>query len=132
MSSYIQNYGITKTVMNDNNKKSINEVKWLGNYDGNVADIKIQMDTNGTKDNMELKLDNNDIMKILGIQTVEMPLDKRLLNDFMLEKEKDHYMPVTLDSMLIRKKDKHTRRRRKQQHNYHLNKKNKKSKRNNK
>jgi hypothetical protein len=129
MSSYIQNYGITKTVINDNNKKSTNEVKWLGNYDGNVADIKIQMDNNGAKDIMELKLDNNDIMKILGIQTVEMPLDKRLFNDFMLEKD---YMPVALDSTLIQQKNKYTRRRRKQQHKYYVNKKNKKSKRSNK
>jgi hypothetical protein len=127
MSTYIQNYGITKTVINDN---QTNEIKWLGDYDGNIADIRIELNNNGDKDTIEMQLDNNDIMKLLGIQTVEIPLEKRLLNDFMSENYEPLVLAINTDNTLIKRKNqKYTKRRKYRHRQQHNNVKNKHSKR---
>lgn len=83
MSTYIQNYGFTKTLINDNNKFLNNEIKWEGNYDGSKANIYVGINENGKKEVIKMKLDNKDIEDLLGIPSVEIPLDERLKNDFL-------------------------------------------------
>ena len=39
MPTYVENYGFTKTLIKDKNHKIKHEVKWVGDYDGNVANI---------------------------------------------------------------------------------------------
>jgi len=90
MSAYIQNYGITKTIIKDNkNKRTQNEVKWIGHYDGDIANIHIDINNNGNKKTQNINLNNTDIMNLLEIHSVEIPLDKRLRDDFL-------YKPITL------------------------------------
>jgi hypothetical protein len=83
MSTYIQNYGFTKTLINNNNKLLNNEIKWEGNYDGSKANIYVDINENGKKEIIKMKLDNNDIEDLLGIPSVEIPLEERLKNDFL-------------------------------------------------
>jgi hypothetical protein len=73
-------YGITKSYTKHNNKKSI---QWKGNYDGENANIDLQLIENGRKQNMKLKLDNHEIMELLNIQPIEKSLEERLINDFI-------------------------------------------------
>jgi hypothetical protein len=49
MSNYIQNYGFTKTLINDNKNYHSNEIKWKGVYDGKIANIGININDNGNK-----------------------------------------------------------------------------------
>jgi hypothetical protein len=102
MSSYIQNYGFTKTLIhNDNeNENTYNEIKWKGNYDGLVANIDVGMNTNGNTDFVSMKLDNNDLRQLFGIQPIEMSLDKRIMNDF-------NYTPIVLEGVLSTNKRGH-------------------------
>ena len=102
MSSYIQNYGFTKTLIKNNNKKVKNEIMWNGDYDGNKANIHLDINDNGTKDHISIQLDNQDLMNILGIQPVEVPLEDRLSLDFLDEP----YRPITLESALLEKSNK--------------------------
>lgn len=51
MKSIILNKGITKTAyvenLNENPKIVNNEIKWDANYDGNLANISVNIDKNG-------------------------------------------------------------------------------------
>jgi len=97
MTSMIQNYGFTKTIVKDNNGKSKNEIQWVGDYDGNIANIDIDFDNNGNKDVIHMQLDNNDLRDLLGIQPINTPIEQRLVNDFLDES----YRPMFLDNNMI-------------------------------
>ena len=97
MSTYIQNYGITKTLIKKNKKTVKNEIKWIGNYDGNNANIKLDIDDNGTKNTVDLQLDNDGLMNLLGVQPIEIPLEQRLIKDFLTEQNNE---PITLDGII--------------------------------
>lgn len=105
MSSYIQNYGFTKTLIQDNKHKINNEVKWKGDYDGKIANIDIDINDNGNREFISMNLTNNELRELLGIQPVEIPLEKRLKNDFISNN------PIILDSVLINKKTRRHRRK---------------------
>jgi hypothetical protein len=117
MTSYIQNYGFTKTFIHDNEQIRQNEIQWKGKYDGNIANINVGINDNGYQDFVSMQLTNDDLINILNIQPVQIPLEKRLINDF--------YKPTTLEGALIRKKSRkhrkrHTNKRRKShRHKYY-------------
>jgi hypothetical protein len=100
MSSYIQNYGFTKTLIHNENQNTYNEIKWKGNYDGLVANIDVGMNTNGNTEFVSMQLDNNDLRQLFGIQPIEMSLDKRIMNDF-------NYTPIVLEGALSTNKRGH-------------------------
>jgi hypothetical protein len=108
-STYIQNYGFTKTFIQDNHKKSNNEIEWVGDYDGNIANIQMAMNDNGRKEMVNMQLNNDDIMDLLGVQPVQTPLDKRLTNDFLY--------PLTNSNSLSKKKSRKHRTKRHSSHN---------------
>jgi len=101
MTTYIQNYGLTKTIVKENNNKPIeNEIKWIGDYDGDIANIQLAMNENGHTDLIKMQLNNDDLANLLGVQPVEKSLDKRLMDDFL--KSNDIGMgiqPITLDGI---------------------------------
>ena len=107
MSTYIQNYGITKTYIKDKNRKIKNEIKWVGDYDGNKANINLDINDNGNREFVSMQLDKDQLINILGIQPVEMSLEKRLTNDFI----KDPYNPITLEGALTKRKTRKHRKR---------------------
>jgi hypothetical protein len=109
MSSYIQNYGFTKTLFQDNENTLENEIKWQGDYDGKIANIDVDINDNGNREFVSMQLNNNDLRQLFGIQPVEVPLEKRLINDFLSHKNK----PITLEGALIKRK---TRRHGKKHH----------------
>jgi hypothetical protein len=81
--TFIKNKGITQTyIYNKNNNKGIaSEIDW--DYDGKQANISVNLQSNtGDEQHYDIKLDNNDLAQILSMPSVNMPIDKRLLNDF--------------------------------------------------
>lgn len=83
MTSFIQNYGCTKTLINNNDNILNHEIKWEGNYDGSKANILLNINDNGKKEIIKMKLNDDDIKQILGFSSVDIPLDERLTNDFL-------------------------------------------------
>jgi hypothetical protein len=117
MSVNIQNYGFTKTIIKNNNKKTKNEINWIGDYDGNMANLDITINDNGEKEHIVMELSNDDINALLGIQPINMSLEDRLKNDFF-DTEYSYnpkFKTMALEGALIKRK---TRR--------HLKKRNKK------
>lgn len=80
MNNYITSYGFVNINEGTNNIK--NEINWMGNYDGNKANVDVNIINNGHSEFVSMQLNNNDIMKLLGIQSIQLPLEHRLLNDF--------------------------------------------------
>ena len=95
MTTYIQNYGIAKTLYKENNKKHKNSLKWLGEYNGKDANIQLEIEDDGHKDFKKIHLDNNEIMDLLGVHPVEVPIDQRLNNDFLLS-----HMPMFNETII--------------------------------
>lgn len=82
LNTYIKNQGITKTIIHDNNHNHINQVKWNADYNGDIANLSVDTNTDGKRKHFNFSLDNQDLANILNIQSVNMPIDKRLKMDF--------------------------------------------------
>lgn len=82
LNTYIKNQGITKTIIHDNNHNHVNLINWDADYDGDTANISINTNTDGKCNQFDVTLDNEDLANILNIQSVNIPIDKRLKMDF--------------------------------------------------
>jgi hypothetical protein len=83
LNNYVKNRGTTQTIIRKNNKNHFNEINWDADYDGNIANISVDTNINGTNRHMEFNLDNQDLSNILNIPSVNLPIHKRLEQDFM-------------------------------------------------
>jgi hypothetical protein len=84
LETYIKNKGITKTIIHDkkHNHNHINEIKWVADYDGDRAKVKLNLNDNGHNKHLNFSLDNHDLAKILNIPSIDLPLERRLKRDF--------------------------------------------------
>lgn len=83
LNTYIKNRGISETFIHDNNNNNlINQVNWDANYDGDIANISINTESNGKTKHFDIKLDNEDLANILNVESIDMPIDKRIKIDF--------------------------------------------------
>ena len=75
--------GITQTFIQDNhdNYNDINKSSIHAKYDGNIANISVDLNDNGNKKHYNIQLDNDDLSNILNIKSIDTDLDKRL-NDY--------------------------------------------------
>jgi hypothetical protein len=83
MTTYIKNKGVTQTVFSNNNHKTRNEIKWNAAYDGDYANIKVDLNDNGKKNKYRMQLNNQDLANLLSIPAVNKPLESRLHQDFL-------------------------------------------------
>jgi hypothetical protein len=83
MTTYIKNKGVTQTVFSNNNHKTRNEIKWNAAYDGDHANIKVNLNDNGIKNKYRMQLNNQDLANLLSIPSVNKPLESRLHQDFL-------------------------------------------------
>jgi hypothetical protein len=82
LNTYIKNRGSTKTIIHDNNQNNVNVIEWDADYDGNEANVSLDLVNNGKTEHYNVKLDNDDLANILNIKSVQKPIHKRLTNDF--------------------------------------------------
>jgi hypothetical protein len=82
LNTYIKNRGITKTIVHNNDNNIINEINWDADYDGDIASITVNTNTDGKHDQFNITLDNQDLANILNVESVNKPLHKRLKDDF--------------------------------------------------
>lgn len=111
MMNYIENYGYTNTIINKNNKKSNVSMEWTGNYDGNIADLTVKLNNNGSEKMIDLKLDNEDLINLLNIPSQQVPLHERISHD-IVNQQPLHIIELPIISLPTRKKRKKTRNKR--------------------
>jgi hypothetical protein len=84
MTAYIKNKGIAQTYYeNSHHRKKAGEIKWNAKYDGELANIKVDVNNNGKKNKYRVQLNNEDLVDILSIPSINQPLEQRLQNDFL-------------------------------------------------
>jgi len=87
--TFIKNKGITQTYTYNkrHNKLNASKIDWDAEYDGNQANISVNLQQpDGDKEHYDIKLDNHDLAQILSMPSINTPLDKRLMDDFKLDK----------------------------------------------
>ena len=58
-------------------------IKWEGHSDGNTGTMKIMKNINGNKTSEVLNFTRDELEELLNQTVNQMPLDKRLIYDFM-------------------------------------------------
>jgi hypothetical protein len=86
LNTYIQNRGITKTIIHNNNEHYLNEMKWDADYDGEIANLSLDINDNNKNQHIDLKLNNEELSELMNLPSVEKSIDKRLKSDFLLKK----------------------------------------------
>ena len=82
LDTYIKNRGMTKTIIHNNNRNTINETNWDADYDGSVANVSLDLSKNGRNKHLDFKLTNDDLANMLSIPSVNQPIHKRIKMDF--------------------------------------------------
>ena len=82
--NYIKNRGSTQTIINnDSGKPSFNNINWSADYDGNEANIDLDINNNGNDTIIKTRLDNNDLAQLLRVldEAVQCKNGKLKLSD---------------------------------------------------
>ncbi len=82
LNTFVKNQGISKTIIHNNGKNYINSLDWDLDYDGNIANVSIGSNYNGKHNHYDIALNNDDLERILNINSINKPIDQRLLDDF--------------------------------------------------
>ena len=82
LDTYIKNRGMTKTIVHNNNRNTINETNWDADYDGDVANVSLDLTKNGRNKHLDFKFTNDDLANLLTIPSVKQPIHKRIKMDF--------------------------------------------------
>lgn len=101
LNTYIKNRGITQTIIKDNGNNHINQVNWDADYDGNIANVSLDSNTNGNKEHYVLKLNNDDLANMLNMSSVNTPIHKRLEMDFPEQAFSKMSLPESKDELVI-------------------------------
>jgi hypothetical protein len=80
---YIQTLGTSETNIDVNNKKSQSKLKWLGDYDGEIAKLQVDVNNDNNRKVYKFEMNNEQLSHLLGMPPVDMPLDKRLEMNFL-------------------------------------------------
>jgi Fe2+ transport system protein B len=82
LDTFIKNRGETTTFIHNNKRNDISRINWDAEYDGDIANVSLDLNTNGRNEHFDIQLDNDDLADILNIPTVNTPIHKRLKCDF--------------------------------------------------
>ena len=82
LNTYIKNVGSSQTTIGNRCQNHMEKVDWNADYDGNKAKIFIKKNIDGNKQKYHFTLDNADLANLLNINSVNMPIHKRLKTDF--------------------------------------------------
>ena len=80
--NYFESHGVMTEKYMRNNKRKEKNVCWDVNYDGNQADIMMNLSRNGKRKHLYAKLDNKDLAELLHFPVINGPLEERLICDF--------------------------------------------------
>ena len=92
LDTFIKNRGETTTLLHNNNHNDISKINWDAEYDGDIANVSMDLNTNGRNEHFGIQLNNDDLADILNIPTVNTPIDKRLKIDFKPQRMRHKHM----------------------------------------
>jgi hypothetical protein len=83
----MKNKGITQTVIHDGTTTKNSNIEWNANYDGEKANINVDISNNGKRKQMLIQLDNADLSKLLQVPSINQSLESRLEEDFPIQQQ---------------------------------------------
>ncbi len=89
--TYIKSQGMSQTIIQKPGVNNVNQINWDADYNGQMANLNLDVNTNGKKDNFTLQLSKGDLENLLNIPSVEKPLEERLEDDFLIN---DNLAPI--------------------------------------
>ena len=92
--TYIKTMGSAKTYIQHGMHRDAKEVSWDVDYNGDNADIDLDIGSNGETTHYKAVLSNEDLANLLNIPSVNEPLEKRLQNDFLVDRRVYKLEPV--------------------------------------
>lgn len=104
--NYLKSTGTATTFVDKNGDRHMNKTDWNIDYDGEIADLQLDMTTDGEKDKVNIVLDNNDLAKLFNVPSVKKPLEERLYDDFLVDQKIYKMNPKTRRHVLSVKRGK--------------------------
>lgn len=92
--TYIKTTGSANSYVQQGMHRSINNVNWDVDYDGRHADIDLDVGHNGESTHYKAVLSNEDLANMLNYPSVNMPLEERLYNDFLVDRRVYKLEPI--------------------------------------
>ena len=86
--------GSAKAYIQRGMQRDAKEVNWDVDYNGDNADIDLDIGTNGEMTHYRAVLSNEDLANLLNIPSVNEPLENRLQNDFLVDRRVYKLEPV--------------------------------------
>ena len=93
--TYIKTMGSAKAYIQRGMQRDAKEVSWDVDYNGDNADIDLDIGTNGEMTHYKAVLSNEDLANLLNIPSVNEPLENRLQNDFLVDRRVYKLEPVS-------------------------------------
>jgi len=93
--TYIKTIGSAKAYIQRGTQRDAKEVSWDVDYNGDNADIDLDIGTNGETTHYKAVLSNEDLANLLNIPSVNEPLENRLQNDFLVDRRVYKLEPVS-------------------------------------
>jgi len=81
---FIKNRGFTETQVNNHVRGS----DWVANYDGNIANLSMNIHNNNSNEHIELKMDNKQLGELFNFPVIQGPIDERLQAIYLPKKRK--------------------------------------------
>ena len=85
--TYAKSTGTAKLYLQKHGDRHSSNVNWNMDYDGELADIDLDVTVDGEKDRYNIVLDNDDLTEILHKQSVKKPLEERLYDDYIIDRK---------------------------------------------
>jgi hypothetical protein len=93
--TYIKTMGSAKAYIQHGMHRDAKEVNWDVDYNGDNAEIDLDIGTNGETTHYKAVLSNEDLAHLLNIPSVNEPLENRLQNDFLVDRRVYKLEPVS-------------------------------------
>ncbi len=93
--TYIKTMGSAKAYIQHGMHRDAKEVNWDVDYNGDNAEIDLDIGTNGETTHYKAVLSNEDLAHLLNIPSVNEPLENRLQNDFLVDRRVYKLVPVS-------------------------------------
>jgi len=99
--TYIKNKGTTTFISSIPGKDcpgndNYNKIDWDIDYDGQRADIELDINSNGKSNRLHFDLTNDDLANILNVPAFQMPLEERLIADFPLHDKEESILSTPM------------------------------------
>ena len=100
--TYIKTMGSAKAYIQRGMQRDAKEINWDVDYNGDNADIDLDIGSNGEMTHYKAVLSNEDLANLLNIPSVNQPLENRLQNDFLVDRKVYKLEPVSYQQPIRR------------------------------